>query len=163
MDMTSLGLLAVRLALALVALAHGLHKLFGFFAGPGVGSGGLDQTAAYLGGIGLEPAFPLALLAGLTQLSTGALIGLGWLTRWAAFVLSLYMLMGLVFEHWRWGLFLNWLSTPGRGNGVEYSVVILGALVLLMFAGGGDLSVDGRRSRHMESRAAGLDRIRRKF
>lgn len=161
--MTSLGLLVIRLALAVVFVAHGLHKLFGFFGGPGLGPGGLDQTAAYFVAIGLEPGFPLAVLAGLTQLTTGVLIGLGWLTRWAAAVLGFYAVVGFWSEHLRWGFFLNWTGEPGRGHGVEYSIVVLGALLALAIAGGGDWSFDDLRSKTAESRAAGRDRIRRKF
>lgn len=161
--MTALGLLALRLALAAVFVAHGLHKLFGLFAGPGIGPGGLDATGAYLASIGLTPGYPLAVLAGLTQLLGGALIGVGLLTRWAAAAVALYAIVGLWAEHLKWGVFLNWTRAPDLGHGFEYSLVVLGVLAALMLIGAGDASLDGLFSRSARSRAAGRDRIRRKF
>jgi putative oxidoreductase len=159
--MTGLGLLVLRLALALVCVAHGAHKLFGAFAGPGIGPGGLTNTAAHFTEIGLNPGFLLAVLGGLTQFAGGWLVGVGLLTRYAAMALSLYFLIGFWKEHAMWGFFLNWTRDPTLGHGYEYLVVILGGLACLMLAGGGEWSLDGRRAASAESRAAGRARITR--
>ena len=60
-----LGLVALRLALAAVFAAHGANILVGLWAGPGIGAGGLDLTAQYFAAIGLNPAFPFAVLVGV--------------------------------------------------------------------------------------------------
>jgi CubicO group peptidase (beta-lactamase class C family) len=52
---------------------------------------------------------------------------------------------------------------PVRGHGVEYALVLLGALLCLALGGAGDLSVDGRRLRQADSLALQRARIRRKF
>jgi putative oxidoreductase len=158
--MTSLGLALLRLALAVVFVAHGAHKLFGLWSGPGIGPGGLGNTAKYFASIDLQPATVLAGLAGVAQLAGGVLIGLGALTRYAAVAGLAYLAIGMWKVHWKWGLFLNWANDAGRGQGIEYSLVLAGALLCLLFAGPGDLSVDGRRASTRASRAAGRARLR---
>lgn len=161
--MTGPGLLVLRLALAAVFVAHGAHKLFGMFAGPGIGPGGLDVTAAGFAALGLEPAYLLAVAAGVTQFLAGLLISVGVLTRWAGLSLVVYVLIGIWTEHLKWGFYLNWVGESGRGNGIEYSIVLLGALICLVIAGGGEWSIDGRRELSAESRAAARARVRYKF
>jgi putative oxidoreductase len=159
--MAALGLVIVRLTLAVVLFAHGAHTLFGAFAGPGIGPGGIDNTVAHFTALGLEPAFFLAVLAGLAQLVGGVLIAIGWFTRWAAGANVIYMAVGIWKEHVRWGLFLNWIGDPGRGHGIEYSMVLTAILLLLVLAGAGDFSIDGWRARGHAARAAGRARLRR--
>jgi putative oxidoreductase len=159
--MTSLGLAFLRLALAIVFVAHGANKLFGAFAGPGIGPGGLTSTAAYFASVDLQPASVLALLAALAQFVGGLLIGAGLLTRWAAVAGLAYIGVGMWKVHWQWGLFLNWTGAPGQGHGVEYSIVIAAALACLLLTGAGDFSIDGRRASYRASRAAGRARLRK--
>ena len=159
--MTALGMLFLRLSVGAAFIAHGLHKLFGVGGGPGVGPGGLDQTAAHFTTIGLSPGFLLAVLAGVTQLAGGTLVAAGFLTRWAAVSLLIYCAIGFWKEHARWGWFLNWISAPGHGHGVEYVVVLAGALVCLMVIGAGEWSIDGRRAHSAARAAAGRARLRR--
>ena len=159
--MTALGLLLLRMTVGAMFVAHGVHKLFGIGGGPGIGPGGLDQTAAQFTTLGLSPAFVLAVLAGITQLAGGVLLVTGLLTRWAALALIIYCTIGIWADHGRWGFFLNWLMTPGRGHGVEYLVVVIGALMGLLMIGGGDWSLDGQRTRSVARRAAGRARMRR--
>jgi putative oxidoreductase len=159
--MTGLGLLVLRLTLALVCIAHGGHKLFGAFAGDNVGPGGLSNTAAHFNSIGLSPGFLLAVLAGLTQLVGGILIGVGFLTRWAGAALGVLSVILIWKEHAAWGFFLNWARDQTRGVGYEYALVMLGGFICLTLAGGGEWSLDGRRAKSMESMAAGRARISR--
>ena len=158
--MTDIGLTVLRLAIAWVFVAHGMHKLFSFWSGSGAGPGGLAATAEHLAALGFPSPSILAIVAGVTQLAGGALAGVGLLTRFAASALLGYVLLGMATEHLRWGLFLNWTGVPGRGNGVEYSLVLVGALVCLIFAGAGKWSLDGQRAHRAESRAMGRARLR---
>jgi len=159
--MTNLGLALLRLALAAVLVAHGAHELFGVWTGPGIGPGGLTNAAANLHAAGLEPAFILAVVGGLVHLAGGVLIALGALTRYAAAMCLIDVGVGLWKIHWRWGWFLNYTNVPGVGHGIEYLVLMAGALVCLMFTGGGDFSIDGRRASSRASRAAGRARLRK--
>ena len=152
----------LRLTVAAVFTMHGLHTLFGLFAGPGVGPGGLDAASARLDAAGFTPGHVMAVLAGLVQLGGGALLAAGWLTRWASLALLVYTGITAWKLHARWGFFLNWVGDPGRGHGLEYVLVLAAALVCLMLAGGGAVSLDGRRSSRAASRAAGRARALRR-
>jgi putative oxidoreductase len=150
----------LRLTVATLLVAHGAHQLFGAFAGPGIGPGGLSYTAARLALLGLEPAMPLAVLQATIQFIGGALIGAGLLTRWAALAVAGDLGLLIWKQQARWGFFLNWTIDPLRGHGMEYSILLIGALVCLVFTGGGEWSFDGRRTRSAAARAAGRARLR---
>jgi putative oxidoreductase len=160
--MNGLGLLALRLALSAVFVAHGAHTLFGVWATPGIGPGGLTSMGAFYASLGLEPGEPLAFLAGVTQLIGGVLLAFGFLTRAASVALATYIGVGLWKVHVHWGFFLNWTGAAGQREGMEYSVIVAGALVCLILAGGGDWSIDGRRSSREAHAAAGRARLRGK-
>jgi putative oxidoreductase len=159
--MASLGLLVLRLTLSVVLVAHGAHQLFGMFGNPGIGAGGLTNTAASYSRLGLEPGFALAVLSGIIQFLGGALLGAGLLTRWAALAIIGYLCIAIWKDQFRWGFFLNWVSEPTRGHGVEFSVLIIGALAALALSGAGEWSLDGRRATTAATRAAGRARLRR--
>lgn len=161
--MSAVGLLLLRLALAAVFIAHGSHTVFGLFGGPGIGPGGLTNTAAEYVALGLEPGFLLAVLAGVIQLLGGVLLAVGFLTRWAAGSLFGYLLLDASWQHSPWGFFLNWTGEPGLGHGVEYVVVLMGATACLILTGSGTWSIDGLRESTKDRRALGRDRIRRRF
>jgi putative oxidoreductase len=158
--MISLGLAILRLTLAVVLAIHGAHTLFGFWGGPGIGPGGLSPTASHYVSIGLEPGVPMAVLSGVIQLVGGLLLAVGFLTRWAAAALLGYLAISTWKEHAPWGFFINWVNDPTRGHGMEYAIVVMAALVLFIIAGGGDFSIDGRRSHSAASVAAGRARLR---
>jgi putative oxidoreductase len=160
--MNGLGLLLLRLALSAVSIAHGAHMLFGTFGGPGsgVGPGGLTQTAAQFTAMSL-PGGPVALLAGSAELLGGVLLGVGYLTRWAAFALAAFTAMLSWKSQWPWGFFLNWVGEPGRGHGIEFSIVLFAGFLCLTLSGGGDFSIDGRKTRRQSYAAAGRARLRR--
>jgi len=158
-----LGLMALRLVLAVVFIAHGAHRLFGLFAGPAIGVGGPEATARIFATFGLEPNFPLAVLAGGLALLGGVLLAIGWFTRLAAPILAIVTLVAVWKTQWPWGFFLNWVGVPDRGQGFEFSVVLIGALVCLTLTGAGDWSIDGTRANSAAARAAGRARLRGKI
>ena len=161
--MVGLGLFVLRLALAVVFLAHGGNKLFGLFGGPGIGAGGLSVTAAFFAQIGLHPPFLFALIDALVEVIGGALLVIGFLTRWAAIALSIAMAVAIWKVHFQWGFFLNWMSAPDRGQGMEFSIVLIAALVCLACAGAGDFSIDGVNERSADRDAAGRARLRNRL
>lgn len=160
--MVGLGLLVLRIALAVVFFAHGGNKLFGLFGGPGVGPGGLSTSSAFFESLGLHPAFLLAVIDGVLELAGSVLLALGFLTRWAALALAVSMGIAIWKVHLAWGFFLNWTGAADRGNGLEYALILCLALVALALTGGGDWSVDGMNQRSADRDAAGRARLRGK-
>jgi putative oxidoreductase len=153
--MREYGLLFLRLALAAVFVAHGGQKLFGIWGGSG-----LTSMAGIFKNLGLEPAYPLALLVGLTEFFGGVCIALGAFVRVAAPALITVMAVAIWKVHASNGFFINWYQTPGVGHGYEFNIVLIGSLACLMFMGAGALSVDSFRERSAESEAAGRARLR---
>jgi len=151
------GLTALRLCVGAVFVAHGAQKLFGAWGG-----GGLAGTSAYLGSLGLGPAYPLAVALGVTEFAGGLLLLVGGATLWASLALAVAMAVAVWKVHAQNGFFLNWSMTPNQGHGVEYSLVLIGALVALMLAGPGALSIDEWRSSNAEAQARNRARMNRR-
>ena len=124
----------VRVVTGLFLMPHGAQKLFGF------GGGGIDATAAGFGRLGLEPAVPLAVLAGAVELLGGALIAVGVLTRPAALAAAVLLGVAAVRVHLPNGFF--WTA-----GGFEYPVMWMLLCVAVVFRGSGPLSVDAARGR----------------
>jgi putative oxidoreductase len=158
--MIAAGLVVLRLTVAIALVAHGAHQLFGTFGGPGSGPGGLSTTARQFSALGLDPGFPLAVLAGVIQLAGGLFISIGFLTRWAALAAMAYLAIVVWKDQARWGYFINWVFDPTRGHGTEYSLMFMGALLCLVLAGAGEFSIDGWRAQSAAARASGRARLR---
>jgi putative oxidoreductase len=158
--MTGVGLAILRVTVALVFAIHGAHKLFGFWGGPGVGPGGIARTATQFAALGLEPGVFVAVTAGVIEFVGGLLLATGFLTRWAAAALVGYLAITSWKLHAPWGFFLNWVNDPTRGHGLEFVIILIACLTLFILAGGGEYSIDGRRSLSAASRAAGRARLR---
>jgi putative oxidoreductase len=141
------GPAVLRLAMAAVFTAHGAQKLFGIWGG-----GGLTGTAAYFAQLGLEPAYPLAILAGVVEFAGGLLLLAGAFTQIAAALLVVQMLVAIWTVHLDAGFFLP--------AGYEFNLTLIGALVSLMLTGPGALSIDARRASHAAAAAAGRARLR---
>ena len=120
----------LRLVVGLVFIAHGAQKLFGIWGG-----GGLPGTAAGFAQLGLEPAYPLALIAGVVEFGGGLLLLLGAFTLIAAILLTVQMLVAIWTVHLANGFFL----APTATSSTSCSI---GALVCLMLTGAGALSVE---------------------
>jgi putative oxidoreductase len=150
------GLTVLRLALGAVFIAHGGQKLLGLWGGSG-----LAGTTAYFTSLGLEPAYPLAILAAGTEFVGGILLILGWLTLWVSLALTIVMGVAVWKVHYVHGFFLNWTGAPGQGHGVEFNLVLIAALVCLMFTGPGALSLDEWRNQSAEAEARGRARARK--
>ncbi|MDO6559805.1 DoxX family protein [Paraglaciecola chathamensis] len=125
-----LSALALRIPVGIIFIAHGAQKLFGAFGGYG-----LEGTGQWMASIGLEPGYTLAFLAGSAEFFGGIALLVGLLTRPAAMVLAITMLVAIFSVHISNGLFM-------ANNGYEYALALLAASVSLMFSGAGKLSID---------------------
>ena len=108
----------------------GAQKLFGWFGGYG-----LEGTGQWMTSIGLEPGYTMALLAGSAEFLGGIALFLGLLTRPAAIVSAITMLVAIFSVHLGNGLFLT-------NNGYEYALALFAMTTALAIQGAGRLSVD---------------------
>jgi putative oxidoreductase len=132
------GSLLLRVPVGVILIAHGGQKLFAWFGGYG-----LEGTASWMASIGLEPGYLMALMAGSAEFFGGIGLVLGLLTRPAALVAALTMLVGLVTVHLGNGFFLD-------SGGIEYALALLAATTALAIQGGGMLSMDRIVNRYVQ-------------
>jgi putative oxidoreductase len=121
--------LFLRAALGITMLAHGYNHAFG--------GGKLPGTARWFESIGIKPGKVHALVATLTELGSGALLILGFLTPLAAAGVVGTMLVALIANHIRNGFFI---FRPGEGY--EYVLFIILTAFGLAALGGGKYSID---------------------
>jgi putative oxidoreductase len=109
--------------------AHGAQKLFGWFGGPGLGTGG------WLEAMGLRPGRIRAAFNGLAEFGGGALLVLGLITPLGSAAVASVMLVAIATVHWRNGFF-------NSNGGYEFNLLIVAAAIALAFTGPGTISID---------------------
>ncbi len=122
--------LALRVPVGVILAAHGAQKLFGWFGGYG-----LQGTGQWMASIGLEPGVLMAFLAGSVEFFGGLALVLGVLTRPAAAVGAVTMLVAIFSAHIGNGLFLS-------NNGYEYALALFAATLALTLQGAGRYAID---------------------
>lgn len=127
-----LAALVLRVPVGVVLAAHGAQKLFGWFGGYG-----LDGTGQWMGSIGLEPGYLMALMAGSAEFFGGLALVFGLLTRPAALVNAFAMLVAIFSVHINHGLFVS-------NNGYEFALALFAATLALAIQGGGKFAIDNR-------------------
>ena len=121
--------LLIRLCLAAIFMTHGSQKLFGLFGGHG-----LTGAATSFAGLGFKPAMFWAVVAGLIEFACGLSMLLGFLTRYAGVLLSVFMCVAIYKVHWKDGFF-----------GFEYQLLIIASALSLVAGGPGALALDSIR------------------
>jgi putative oxidoreductase len=124
----SWGLLGLRLVTGTIFIAHGLPK-FGF-----MGGGGLEGTAAWLGGMGVPLPMLNAVLVASSETVGGAMLIVGFMTRFAAATQVIAMLVAIFMVHWSNGFTAN--------GGYQWALLMAAAAFTLMMDGAGRHSVD---------------------
>jgi putative oxidoreductase len=122
--------LPLRLGAGVIFVAHGAQKLFGWFGGYG-----LAGTGQWMESIGLAPGTLMALAAGSAEFFGGLALIIGLLTRPAAAVLAITMLVAILTTHIDHGLFL-------ADNGYEFALALLVITLALARRGAGTASLD---------------------
>ena len=112
----------MRIMVGLLFLCHGLSKLVGFPVPPAG-----------------EAPFFVKYVGGLLEAGTGALIAVGFLTRWAAFLASGMMAVAYFMAHFPRGFY-------PIANGGELAVVYCFVFLYIAARGAGIWSVDGETS-----------------
>lgn len=127
--------LVLRLTAAFIMFPHGAQHFLGWFGGYGfkgtmdwmTGTVGLPKVVAFTA-IMIEFFGPLLLVAGIG-------------TRFIAMAM-IALLIGIIISwHLPYGFFMDWVNTL-NGEGYEYHLLFIGALVALALVGGGRFSVD---------------------
>ena len=135
----SLAATALRVALGVMILPHGLQKTVGWFGGYG-----FKGTMGYLTGTVGAP-WIFAFLAILAESVGGLMLIAGFGTRVAALGLAGVMAVA-AYQHSANGFFMNWTGAQ-KGEGFEFHLLAITIAVALMLLGGGRFSVDGLLSR----------------
>jgi len=131
--MDSLAVLLIRVPLGVIFFAHGSQKLLGLFGGPGL-TGTLRNFEVHMG---IPPL--LTLLAIIAEFGGGLGVLCGLFTRISACGIAVTMAVAIYKVHWVNGFFL---SATGKGNGIEYTLALLGMALALVVTGGGSWSLD---------------------
>ncbi len=138
-----LALLALRVVVGVIFMAHGSQKLFALFGGPGpVGQGRFFETAACVApGVCLRPGLPLAVLSGIGEFGGGLLLLLGLLVPLGAALILADMLVAMIF-----------FSGPKFGffnvsSGLEMNLAMVAVAITVALLGSGGFGLDGRRRR----------------
>lgn len=130
------ALTIARIAAGAVMLPHGLQKALGWYGGHGFSAS--MQFFTETKGI---PA-PLAFLAIVAE-TLGALgLIFGFLSRVSAFGVGVTILVAMLTVQLQNGFFMNWFGNQ-KGEGIEYSLLLLGLTLVTMLRGGGAYSLDG--------------------
>jgi len=120
-----LALLALRVALGAVMIAHGAQKAFG----------GMPRFMGMLQSMGIPPI--LAYLTTAAELGGGILLVLGLLTRFAALSIVIDMLVAIGKVHLK-----NGLMSSGGKAGYEFPMMCGVVAFALIFLGAGPISLD---------------------
>lgn len=127
--MLNLAILTLRLCLAVVFIGHGLQVAFGLFGGSDI-SGFSEMLVS----LGFKAPMVWAYVAAYTQLIAGLFLILGFLTRFAAFSLFIFMLVAMLKVHISKGFFM-------QTGGFEYNFVLICICIALMLSGSGKFAM----------------------
>jgi putative oxidoreductase len=126
----------LRLTTGLILFPHGCQKLFGWFGGAG-----FDKFVEIFDKIGWHPAVFWMTIVALTESVGGLLLAFGFLTRFAAAAILIFMINAV------------W-ATSAKGffwtqGGFEYSLLIGVVALVFLIRGGGRYSFDHALGREL--------------
>src|SRR6267378_405122 len=125
----NLSLLLLRVVLGIVFLAHGINHVFR--------GGRIPGTARWFESLGMKPGILHAWLASLTEIGSGALLVVGFLTPLAGAGVVGVMVVAWVTNHLKNGFFI---FRPGEGY--EYVMTLTLCGIALAGTGAGRISID---------------------
>jgi putative oxidoreductase len=126
-----LGLALLRVVLGVIFISHGAPSLFG----------GMEGTAAFFSSLGIPLPVVVAWAVKLLEFFGGIALLIGLLVTPVSLLLVIHMLAGIVLVHAPRGWYV---LGPEANGGVEFSVLLAAALMMLVFGGAGLASMDGR-------------------
>lgn len=126
-----LAVLALRIAIGITFVAHGLAKY----------TGGVDNVAGFFGKIGIPAPGAAAWIVTLIELLGGAALIIGLGTRIAAGLIAAVMAVAMFTVHWGKGFFVS-----GQG-GIELVFILLFSAIAIALFGPGKYSLDAYLSK----------------
>jgi putative oxidoreductase len=120
------ALLIIRVFVGVIFAAHGAQKL-GAFGGPG-----LSAVVQMMG--------PLGYLVTIGEFFGGLGLIFGFLSRFSAASIIIIMLGAIITVHAQFGFFMNWAGNQA-GEGFEYHLLAIGALLPIVIVGPGRFAV----------------------
>jgi len=136
-ELTSAGLLILRIALGGLFFVHGAQKLFGWFGGHG-----LAGHAGFMESLGVRPARLLGLVSALGEFFGGLGVLSGFLTPIAAAGLIGSMAVAIIKVHWPKGFF-------NHAGGIEFPLILAVAAFVIGLIGPGRFSLDRALGLHL--------------
>lgn len=121
------ALLFSRIIVGIIFTVHGAQKLFGAFGGPG-----LSAVVQMMG--------PLGYLVTIGEFFGGLGLIFGFLSRFSAASIMLIMVGAIGMVHAKFGFFMNWYGNQ-KGEGFEYHLLALSALIPILIAGPGYFAI----------------------
>jgi putative oxidoreductase len=119
----------LRLVTGLILVPHGCQKLFGWFGGAG-----FAKFTEIFDKIGWHPAVFWLTLVALTECLGGLMLAFGFLTRFAAAAIFIFMLNAAWFTSAKGFFFLQ--------GGCEYNLVLATIALVFLIKGAGRFSID---------------------
>jgi putative oxidoreductase len=144
---TDLGLLAIRLALGVTFVWHGIAKV------AGENAPGLEQFAKHLDGLGVPFPYPAAVATVVGEIGGGLVVGLGLgvVARLGALALAVIMLVAIFKVHLPNGFISPFVVVAPPGvqagdklpivTGFEYNIALLAMSLCVLFAGAGRIGL----------------------
>lgn len=126
--LAGLAPLAVRIIVGIIMFAHGLQKLQGGPSGFGQGLAGMDVPAPEL----------MAYVVTFVELVGGALLIVGLLSRLAALLLTIDLVVAILLVKLNVGL----IAPQGSGAGAELDLALIAGFLVILLAGPGRFSLD---------------------
>ncbi len=120
----------VRILVGLIMTAHGLQKLT--LMGPA------NFGEQVLGGLGVPLPTLMGYVVTFVELVGGILLIVGFLSRLAALLLTIDLVVAILLVKANVGL----LSPPGGGVGAELELALIAGLMVVLLAGPGRVSID---------------------
>ena len=121
------AILIARVIVGGIFAAHGAQKLFGAFGGPG-----LSAVVQMMG--------PLGYLVTIGEFFGGLGLIFGFLSRFSAASIIIIMFGAIGMVHGKFGFFMNWAGNQA-GEGFEYHLLAIGALLPIVIVGPGRFAV----------------------
>jgi putative oxidoreductase len=125
----------IRVVVGVLFFVHGAQKMLGWWGGSG-----FSATMHGFESRGVPAVF--AFLAIAAEFFGGIGMVLGFLTRIAAFGISVNMIVAILTVHLPNGLFMNWTGQQ-KGEGFEFHLLVLAITISIMLVGAGAFSIDG--------------------